>query len=463
MSRLTRKMQDSAFRHSAANPFIPIKYAQWFDGSDYLKQEEPLSADKRSHVSQRPDDDKQQFTLLWLIVVIVSSAAMSYQLYDITRLYLQYDVVSELIVRPPKNVSMPGFSTCSRYVELLQADQIDKLYPGSDLATKIRSNRIGIMDTEQLLTIEDIFRLTPEPADILQACRFRTPDTFDLVKSTLQDCYNVFDIGKYFRQQFMCYAFRMKDPDLRFQYQDILNSLSRPGLFVQVTLDLGQFNRTTHSQMFIHSNDKFPRGRKSFPARVARKFDNHFSFDYVLMTNYRLEPPYTTMCLNWPKVTGYDSREDCVDRCLIVKTQNTLGKAPFVAIIAEPLDSYHSSTEDSRNVTFSNALKHLRGECDQICSMANCIERLHVTNFIRAQSTTNLRFSVFALSKPPLDISFAASMSLATFLIQFLSCFGIWFTVDFTSLFAIVSSAAQLVRLVSSWRERGEEKRAMTS
>ena len=111
-------------------------------------------------------------SMFWYFWGFVCFVCLSWQLLEITTLYLKYDTVTETIIQVPFRISIPSVSICFRYPQIVNRTAFRDLtnateeFLGSELDLEDFSDKYS-------LTIEEIFSLTPNGSDVLQACKYR--------------------------------------------------------------------------------------------------------------------------------------------------------------------------------------------------------------------------------------------------------------------------------------------------
>ena len=292
-------------------------------------------------------------------------------------------------------------------------------------------------------------------------CKYRKPARAYLYSSTGDDCYAIFDVIRFFKQQFICYQLVNRDRSLRYEYVDIIGSLQTPGLYFQISLDGDKFLHIAEFQATIHDANLQPRGNRAFSLPMSRtaltvpmpdggkpydvKYEE-FGFTYVAIINERLKPPYKTNCKDYEQ-SPFQSQDDCIDSCMIDGLLKDLNKIPFSAVVDTVYKKYHISSEDNKQQVTKNATLWWKSRCAHECRQMACKERLYVTFFVKGGDSDHLTMSTYAMSKPLIFVRFRASMLFEQFLVQFLSVFGIWFSVDFTTLIPVFAGMLKVMGL----------------
>lgn len=350
----------------------------------------------------------------------------------------------------PSSIISPGISICFPYTKLLMLDLMTTRFPN---ISNISKSKIAVMNTQNQMTVKDIFDFTPSPEQVMVNCSFRRPGVPGLFRSPeASHCYAHYNVTKFFKQQYICYMFVEFLVTNQYDFLRIGNSLDSPGVFFTVHLNDTFFNTSVEIQTVIHRNDVMPQGNKAFPlllSRNALSFNyknvsvsvniDRFNMDYsVYVVTYK-PPPYTTDCRDYSTM-NFESREDCFDKCFTKAMLVLADKVPFASLTAMPIDKLHVSTEDNANLTYAKAVVKVRRGCQQTCRWDNCNDKLFVTNFIRGQQQDTLEFAIYSPKKPIIFATWIEKFSFSQYFVQLLSCFGIWFTIDFTTLYSVIES-----------------------
>lgn len=130
------------------------------------------------------------------VLLFLSVAGFSYQVYRVSNHYFRYETVTQ-VQQEPRELMKPGnINFCPRYIDLVDKDRVYN-------ETGIRLRRIQSVkdayDMEGLLRVEQVFKYTPEPNQVVQECRLRGDHNL-LLSFSGKRCQNWLNITKYMTQ-----------------------------------------------------------------------------------------------------------------------------------------------------------------------------------------------------------------------------------------------------------------------
>ena len=103
------------------------------------------------------------------IMVCVALVGLIYQMYDLTTIYLEYATYTEIEIQEPENISMPAMTICTPNTSMIMNQTLQQdtaRYPKSFVDLVTRGAALSLRDVQTVLTIKDIFDLTPEPTQV---------------------------------------------------------------------------------------------------------------------------------------------------------------------------------------------------------------------------------------------------------------------------------------------------------
>ena len=162
-------------------------------------------------------------SFIWFLLTAACIAGLIFQLENIIELYFDYETVSELSIDVPTNITAPATSLCFPFTEVLDREELAKKFP------RTRNEKIITLNDVQRLTVSQMFHMVPMPAGLLKMCIYRAP--FSYARFTgVEDCEDIFQVERYYKQQYVCYSFRMREMEnTNFAFDYIQNSMRNPG------------------------------------------------------------------------------------------------------------------------------------------------------------------------------------------------------------------------------------------
>lgn len=178
---------------------------------------------------------------------------------------------------------------------------------------------------------------------------------------------------------------------------------------------------------------------------------NKFGFSFGMYLQTYLPAPYATNCINFGKVNGskYESQDECYEDCywklLHVACDKTSTRVTTTQMDVDDKtkDTYKRkfvSTNALQNSTLKRVVSSFAGRCTMVCNQPACWEEIYTARSLSSGPSEYLRINIYSLNAPPFITNYSAKMSFTEFTIQILSCFGIWLTIDFTSLISVFTT-----------------------
>lgn len=436
----------------------------------------------RANIEGNTDDARRYHRekgIIWILVTTIAISLLSYQLVSVAQEYLRYDIETRIRYTAPVHVSMPGVSICFDKLSIVNRTVFEEKFKNKTF------DKNSIMET---MSIIDVFNMTPLNHSIIKECKYRTIDAFDFKHKQRDDCHKFFEVKKYQKLHKLCYDIRSRKYFL-FKVTRVMQGLEEPGNFVEFTLYRENFPNVSNFIAIIHDHQRQPRGSELFPSYDDRKslfytiatatnrsmavnnsgnsadsivenitlsqlFVNEFTFSFSIFCNYFLPPPYPTNCLNYnlEGVTQandikFESQGHCIDSCIEYQLKNHTKVPGNVVIMEEEIIMKHIdgnknifSPIDYTNVTLMRMVKVYEKKCKFICGRPNCAEKFYDTRRVDSGPSDNLVISIHSYKSLPFYTDYLPKMIFTQFLVEFLSCFGIWITADFTTLIDICIS-----------------------
>lgn len=390
------------------------------------------------------------------IALILSLLGMLYHIYYISYLYFLYKASTEIDIGMPVEMSQPSLTICMFYPNFLNRSQLEKKAKERGKSLNLSKFALELSDVETFLKVEDIFALSPEPSELLSGCTYRVPGEYKMFSCQTEMCEKAFSIEKFLFLHDVCYRFRQKRPFIRnqskldsyhFTFYELKNHVHILDLFFEVSLQSEYYKHATYIEASIFSTKRLPQGSNAFSVAFKRtpSFRNAYPqnqdfyyLSYSRIVSHNLPYPYERPCITYNKQTKFQSRNDCMDKCIIERVVKQLGKVPFNTAITETdlLDKnlntssrYLISVKDLRNENgnVSKTMATIDKECyDKVCRFTDCEEKIYSTKLERSELSNITRFRVQPPSEPQITTSLYQSLTTDEYIIYILNCFGIW-------------------------------------
>lgn len=388
---------------------------------------------------------------LTILVVLFCSIGCFYSVFTLSDSYFNYEQSTNIIIQVKATMKMTALSVCLYYPSLLNHSH--PLYP------TLRSNdgTMDIADTEKVLTLQEIFDMTPPSEAVISKCSYRIPNEFDLFKGNESVCNEYFSVQKYYTVQYICYRFSpKKTANQKYSFLSVRYSLIDPGLFYQVSMKKSLFENTTSLQPSTYNWNGYPKSRfstviKNSPKSTMNKKNqtlSHFYLSYYKLRNQLLPAPFETNCLNYHEESPFLEKSDCFDNCMRNLTIRDLNRLPFATVTKDGLPLKFVTSTDFENSTFEKLYRSFEEKCAKtLCVKNDCRQLMYVTTFIRREWTSSgLVFRVDTAQSPDLVTIFEPKSQLFDYLIDVFNCFSNWFGwsfMDFTKIATVLEKISQ--------------------
>ena len=439
---------------------------------------------KHERIVKSFDSKHHESGVLWLVTTSIAIFLLVYQLSSVSNEYFKYETETDVVYSEPTLVSMPGVTICFDTHSIIKKTFLDEKYPNKSIIGSALSH---------VISVSDIFEITPSNMSIILNCRYKTKDSFQLHSNNREECYKFYQVMKFQKLHKLCYDIRARS-FLLYPLIIVKEGLEEPGTFESFTFNIDLFQNVTSFFVAIHSHDVTPRGSNLFPSYVSRigaeyivtsssnrssvvnttttygeqdfKIEktvitsrlllNKFKFAFNIFYNLYQLPPYPPNCFDYVtnKHSKYRSQDSCKDACLQQNLRNMSDRVPDNSLIREEdiklgiIDGSKSvfSSKDYSNTTLINLFKKYRDFCSSICQK-DCMDKFYETYNMDSETSDDFIITIFPYKALPFYTYYNPKLFFSQFLIQFLSCFGIWLTVDFTSLIGVFTQIDRFFRL----------------
>lgn len=401
--------------------------------------------------------------VLSIIFYIICFGGFIFQVSDLFNLYFKYQMITELTVAIPDELSLPDLNFCVRYIDIFEYERFT-----SKTGVKITFNPHNVttkrVQTAEITTISELFDYTPSVDDLFNDCVIKKPSSHQYVEKVGKDCYTLFSVTKYYVQEYICYRFHLKPyANSTYYYNNLAYSLTHQGMIYAIGLKLTVFRPVNRFKAIISENGPkfFPTKSIAFAPDLLRNYNettklaqySYFKASYGYLFNNLLPPPYPTKCRHYASDTNFVNQPDCRMKCLTKLTLKSFNKVPFAYIISEKVNYRHLSLIDILNN--STELDKDELECRDKCAFNDCIDYLsftYVSQEENGRDENDFRFQVSIPREPFVSVLYLPKIEFSELLIYVLSCVGTWFGVSIISL----DPVKLIVRCVKK-RERSVE------
>lgn len=344
-----------------------------------------------------------------------------------------YETVTKVRIDFPELISPPFFSFCSRIGEIVDRDKAWK-------EANINFDNDGRFhfDVFNNLTLKQIFEMTPTAEEAFIECSIRMPGQY-LFHTFYEDkCNGIYDIRKYFMQEYMCYVAGLNKPD-KYNFVQLSQAEQARGTIYFLRLNNTLFGRSKYVLNVAHPSPTAGTSRY-YAVLLQRKFQsgsnrsNEVVFEYSYSQFvYKLLPlPYDTACgMNDGKTSAV-----CHQQCLTKHMLARAGKLTTSWIITEysdwqiDIDRKLLTVNDFKeNETILNEFLAADSECAAKCKRPPCIYSRYNTDLQTLREVENTTYIEIKLSLPQfptISVSYEPEYELNDFVLLLLSCMGTW-------------------------------------
>ena len=348
----------------------------------------------------------------------------SYQMIGMSRQY--FITGTTITIDIVDSILSPDLSVCIRYTDIIDLP----------LTPQQRLNTTLIRSIQRDLTIDQMFRLTPSEDKIIKSCFHRRPGSYRVIElNNATDCYQVFNVSKFYTQEYMCYRFHIiggdNETSMTFNYSKITFSLTHAGLFFGIHLDSTIIPEANLIKFVLHETLTFPLDTIAFSSSIflkvngTNKYDT-IKLDYDLIEIFRFHPPYDTNCRTYAEYE--EMRKLCINNCLKEHIIFKMQKLPFTVCENQSLNIQPIDDKDIENEFFSRRLNYYESKCMKQCGQQACEEEFYTTYIQKEEhgTTNELTVLVQATTTASIRIDNSVLIPFHEFVVYVTSCVGTW-------------------------------------
>jgi hypothetical protein len=298
-----------------------------------------------------------------------------------------------------------------------------------------------VQDEEyQKFTIEEIFRLTPDPAKIIKGCKYRYHD-YDVTGVNSSDCYSLFNAVKYLAGAYICYVFNTRERNSNFDCSKIPKSPRGGNVMYLITL-VEEFVLVNKAKFisFVPSKEvAFPLGSRRFASTIYSfgkdsPYKSKVNYVYIsgdLYVIHKLPKPYDTRCTNIAGEDEYSCSEKCSND---VYAQHRLVSP--LDVILKPNNFRPFLIAQKDNESLIQEIKRNLEKCSKDCHRPLCFDWYSVTQISSAPFLVLNSISIASTcsNRPTTQIVFTPKITIIDYVVYLSGCYGIWFGVSVISL-----------------------------
>lgn len=371
--------------------------------------------------------------LLSVVYFLVCFTGLLFQIHQICLVYFSFRTNTQVKYSLNPNTQMPQVALCFRYVDILDRRNY-KMY---DINERPPQTLEEVVSDQTKLTSRQIFNLTPSPDDIFSSCEYRSHRMFYLKKHEQKDCYQEFEVKRWFYAEYVCYSIRDKRRPT-YSITRLARSINSHSIAYSLVLN-EQFDNADLIMpvVFVSTEGSIPWTSQRF-AKIFERFQydsktklkkNKFTIYYQTTESRQLEAPYDTKC------TARSNKISCHVSCLedaMKKYEKIFPKQ----IIREPEDFRLLSLADLQNSTWEEIAYKVDNHCSSSCNQKSCKFRYtfsKVFNSMDKRLNRSSLFQIMTCERPLLELHSRAQITIVEFFVYISSSLGIWFGISIWS------------------------------
>jgi hypothetical protein len=362
------------------------------------------------------------------------------QVVTISESYFTYDVRIVNEISFPFKLPIPGLSVCFRYGDIFDYDLFEEKYPEANI-TYEQGLEDDFADLSNIVTIEDLFEMTPNDEELYVSCSMRKPASFFLEDWEGDNCSKIFQVSKFYILNYICYRFNFTEEyDKReLSFEHIAFTLDVPGLIYEISLNETAFANADFLRIVIHASDFYPSDSIGFAPTLRRIIDkttgkgkyNYFYIDFYGIDLKRLPSPYKTHCRKYGDNEAMDNQRACHFQCLTNGTKTEYKKVMFNDIAMFPIPMGHMTEQLYKQNQTLEFMKNLDDRCSETCKELSCYESLKITTPKKVPTEPKgLDFRVNSPKHMYYKTEYLPKLDFMDYFVYISSSFGIWFGIS---------------------------------
>lgn len=278
------------------------------------------------------------------------------------------------------------------------------------------------------VTVEQIFKLTPEFDEVIVSCEVRNVASFLIQSTNASKCIELFNFDRFFLTNYICYRLTLKNT-ASFDTEIIGNAIESLGVVYKLNILRSSlvFNRC----MFISFHGSYPYYSRKLTQDITSEIDgktkiplfNRFIIRYKLYVTSLLPVPYDTMCVDSHDYFNSIAYEKCLSHAL-----GKYNRIPFQTIIRHPSDLKPFTIDDLNNRTLNDAVQMAQIKCHRLNRGKKCSYNFSITQVTQDMSSHDHLEIINSIPiDPTVVIETDPRIDLCEFILYILSILGIWF------------------------------------
>ena len=267
------------------------------------------------------------------------------------------------------------------------------------------------------LTVEQMFKFTPEENDVVDQVIFTNSSLSNKITVQGNDAKKLVKVDKYLYMLYACYRISfIGDKPLTLKH--FASSLASAGL-IRFYKFSESFKRSNAVKFVVAPVDKIPLRGLVISPYIFREYNDTLKeakYGYFVSHHYSmevelLEYPFETFCYNYTTI-GFKEEMQCTESCVINKTWDRFKKLPFTAAITVSSKNKMLSEIDLKDADNSRDFLKIQSDCaNKQCSRPSCRDTQYFTvtqsfsrPFFKWKHIIPLQISFIVASRPQLTL-----------------------------------------------------------
>ena len=355
---------------------------------------------------------------------IICLTGFLYQIVSISDQYFKFQTSSKIEVSVSDQIKYPTLGICFNYIDILNRSNAEKY----GIYKSYQEAWLDWRKEVSMLTVTQIFSLTPEGSSLVSNCSLRQELHYHLKLRDARKCMQFFSIYKALKGYTVCYNFIPPETQT-FPWTRVATSSKGKGHVYSLILRLKRpFGSMTVYVTSRQSLQPFPVITRNFAQIVNLRYSNVLMVSSSRNTFASLPAPYDTNCL-----VGV-GQYACLGSCLSQQLRTHLSRMPSSFYINHLANFKIISNADIVNETVAAFVRTAEDECKSRCSFTSCFQEVSFTDsrdYYKNLGEGVLRLIAMTPKRPALYIQSIPTTSFTDFLLYICNSFGIWFGLSF--------------------------------
>lgn len=357
-----------------------------------------------------------------IILTLITVTGCAIQLQSIFVDYFKFKTVTRNEYVTPYIMEMLSLSICTPYSDIVDYNRLWKV---KKIGVKnLIRDEINFM-LQDSLSIREIFNLTPSSQSIVKFCSTRYKST-RILSGTYNHtkCNELFSVGKYFTQEFICYLIEPK-VGLKVPFYSYMQSVDSPGEMYHIGIDSSIASRIKYLKLVVHSNESLPGVSKRFAffSHVYRPTKTLYRVRFIRHYVRHLGYPYDPFLC----IPAAANRVNCLEYCVNNKSIKAYGRIFPDLNTRNHYDYKHVSKRQAMDPEVSEYLDEIYSTCVTSCSNMDCNRDYTMTDYRAIEYDLMLKFVLETPVSPDILITFLPKINSMDLFVYVMSALGSWF------------------------------------